>query len=152
MIFLSSQRFICYHPEIIEDELVENVQFLPLSFEGFQYHLHRCCGVIANGGFELPSEALTLGKKLLLKPLSGQFEQLSNVATLEDLGLATCMDMLDASILRCWLDEAQAESVNYPNVAEAIVDWLQQGNWGNQTELTTRLWDRVDFPSYVTNI
>lgn len=148
----SSQRFVCYHPEIIEDDLVENVQFLPLSFEGFQYHLHRCSGVIANGGFELPSEALTLGKKLLLKPLSGQFEQLSNVATLEDLGLATCMDMLDASILRHWLDEAQAESVNYPNVAEAIVEWLLQGNWGNQTELTTRLWDRVDFPSYVTNI
>ncbi len=123
-----------------------------MSFDGFQFHLHSCNGVMANGGFELPSEALTLGKKLLLKPLTGQFEQMSNVATLEDLGLATGMEVLDASILRCWLDEAQAESVNYPDVAQAIADWIIKGDWENKSELTTRLWDKVDFPSYVTNI
>ena len=107
---------------------------------------------MANGGFELPSEALTLGKKLLLKPLIGQFEQLSNVATLEDLGMATCMENLDASTVRQWLDEDPAESVNYPDVAAAIVDWLLKGEWDNQTELTSNLWDQVDFPSYVTNV
>ncbi|UUM30990.1 MJ1255/VC2487 family glycosyltransferase [Vibrio japonicus] len=146
------QRFICYHPDIIEVEIVENIELRPLSFDGFQCHLHRCNGVIANGGFELPSEALTLGKKLLLKPLTGQFEQMSNVATLEDLGLATGMEVLDASILRHWLDEAHAESVNYPDVAQAIADWVIKGDWENKSELTTHLWDKVDFPSYVTNI
>ena len=148
----SKQRFVCYHPDIIEEQIVDNVHYLPLSFHGFQYHLNRCNGVIANGGFELPSEALTLGKKLLLKPLSGQFEQMSNVATLEDLGLASCMDMLDASIVRQWLDEEQAESVSYPDVAEAIADWLVKGDWENKMELTHRLWEKVDFTSYVTNI
>lgn len=148
----SSQNFVCYHPEIIDAEQIENIQLLPLSFEGFQYHLHRCAGVMANGGFELPSEALTLGKKLLLKPLAGQFEQLSNVATLEDLGMATCMESLNAATVRQWLDEEQAESVHYPNVAQAIVDWILKGEWGSQTDLTTKLWEQVDFPSYVTNI
>jgi len=148
----SSQHFVCYHPDIIEQQAIENILLLPLSFEGFQSHLHRCAGVIANGGFELPSEALTLGKKLLLKPLAGQFEQLSNVATLEDLGMAMCMEGLEASVVREWLDEEQAECVSYPDVAEAIVDWVLKGDWENQAELTTGLWDKVDFPSYVTNI
>lgn len=147
----SSQAFICYHPKVVAAEELENVQLLPLSFEGFQHHLHRCSGVIANGGFELPSEALTLGKKLLLKPLAGQFEQLSNVATLEGLGMATCMDSLEAATVRQWLDEEPAESVNYPDVAQAIVDWILLGEWHSQKELTSNLWEKVDFPSYATN-
>lgn len=58
----NQQTFICYHPEVIEVEKVENIELRPLCHTNFQHHLHRCCGVIANGGFELPSEALSLGK------------------------------------------------------------------------------------------
>ncbi|AIW15074.1 MJ1255/VC2487 family glycosyltransferase [Vibrio tubiashii] len=148
----TSQHFVCYHPEVIEPKTIDNIEFMPLSLYSFQLHLQRCKGVIANGGFELPSEALTLGKKLLLKPLTGQFEQVSNVATLEDLGLATCMEILDAAVVRNWLDESSAESVNYPDVAEAIVAWIKQGDWEDKSALTESLWEKVDFPSYVTNL
>jgi hypothetical protein len=103
---------------------------------------------MANGGFELPSEAMSLGKKLLLKPLDGQFEQQSNVATLEMLGLASSMDYLDASVVRNWLDEKQADRVVYPDVASAICDWLLQGNWSDHQQLCQGLWRQVDFPSY----
>lgn len=68
--------------------------------------LAGCRGVISNAGFELASEALTLGKKLLVKPLGGQFEQLTNGKTLEMMGLATLMDVLDANLVRTWLDSA----------------------------------------------
>ncbi|MEZ8101971.1 MJ1255/VC2487 family glycosyltransferase [Vibrio bivalvicida] len=148
----TTQRFVCYHPEIIEPKTVDNIEFIPLSFNSFQRHLVRCKGVIANGGFELPSEALTLGKKLLLKPLKGQFEQMSNVATLEDLGLASSMEFLDAAVVRRWLDESSAESVKYPDVAQAIVTWIKQGDWEDKSTLSESLWDKVDFPSYVTNL
>jgi hypothetical protein len=114
----------------------------------FQNDLHRCSGVIANGGFELPSEAMSLGKKLLLKPLAGQFEQQSNVATLEMLGLASSMDYLDASTVRNWLDEQQADRVIYPDVATAICDWIIQGEWGDHKTLCQQLWRQVDFPDY----
>ncbi|WP_260260897.1 MJ1255/VC2487 family glycosyltransferase [Vibrio intestinalis] len=148
----TSQSFICYHPNIIEAKLVDNIQFMPQSFEHFHYHLNRCAGIIANGGFELPSEALTLGKKLLLKPLTGQFEQMSNVATLESLGLASSMEALDAAIVRAWLDESPGESVAYPDVADAIVEWVIAGDWDNTTLLTQQLWGKVDFPSYAINV
>ncbi len=152
LLHFNQQSFICYHPDVIEREFVENIELRPLSHTQFQHHLHRCSGVIANGGFELPSEALSLGKKLLLKPLAGQFEQQSNVATLEDLGLATSMDDLNISTVRQWLKEQQAESVKYPDVAQFIADWVLKGAWDSQEELSRFLWEQVDFPSYVSNV
>ncbi len=152
LLHFNQQSFICYHPDVIEREFVENIELRPLSHTQFQHHLHRCSGVIANGGFELPSEALSLGKKLLLKPLAGQFEQQSNVATLEDLGLATSMDDLNISTVRQWLKEQQAESVKYPDVAQFIADWVLKGAWDSQEELSRLLWEQVDFPSYVSNV
>ncbi|EPF7975952.1 glycosyltransferase [Vibrio harveyi] len=148
----NQQSFVCYHPNVIECEQVENIELRPLCHTNFQSHLQRCSGVIANGGFELPSEALSLGKKLLLKPLSGQFEQQSNVATLEDLGLASSMENLDISTVRQWLKEQQAESVKYPDVAKAIANWVLQGAWDTPEKLSEQLWEQVDFPSYVSNI
>lgn len=145
-----SHNFVCYHPNVIEHSRVENIEFKPLCHAGFQFDLNQCSGVVANGGFELPSEALTLGKKLLLKPLEGQFEQQSNVATLEALGLAQTMSFLDAAKLREWLNEKQAEVVTYPDVASAIAEWVLTGNWSNQDDLRKQLWDKVDFPSYAS--
>ncbi|WP_299685609.1 MJ1255/VC2487 family glycosyltransferase [uncultured Vibrio sp.] len=150
LIKFTSHHFVCYHPDIIEPSRVENIEFKPLSHRGFQLDLNQCSGVVANGGFELPSEALTLGKKLLLKPLAGQFEQQSNVATLEALGLAQTMGFLDAGVLRSWLSEKQAEVVTYPDVASALVEWILAGNWSHQDELRKQLWEQVDFPSYTS--
>ncbi|MCW8335589.1 MJ1255/VC2487 family glycosyltransferase [Vibrio paucivorans] len=148
----NSHKFVCFHPDVVDKHEIGNVQLFPLCHSNFQHHLHQCGGVIANGGFELPSEALSLGKKLLLKPLAGQFDQQSNVATLESLGLATAMDILDASVVRQWLDEKPGESVQYPDVAEAIVDWVLAGQWDTHETLSQTLWDKVDFPSYVSNL
>ena len=49
------------------------IPYIPI--EGFQQDLHRCEGVICSAGFELPSEAIQLGKKLLVQPVAGQMEQ-----------------------------------------------------------------------------
>ncbi|WP_367988151.1 MJ1255/VC2487 family glycosyltransferase [Vibrio sp. NTOU-M3] len=148
----SSQHFICFHPHVKTHCKVENIEFHPLCQQSFQYYLKRCRGVMANGGFELPSEALMHGKKLLLKPLAGQFEQLSNVATLEELGLAVGMEHLDAAKVREWLDDSRGETIRYPNVAKAIVEWLLEGNWDCNKKLSNDLWSQVDWLKYTANI
>lgn len=148
----NQQKFVSYHPDNSEVAVRGNVEHRPLCHDSFKKQLHACSGVIANGGFELPSEALSLGKKLLLKPLKGQFEQLTNVATLETLGLAQGMDFLDAAALRDWLDEQPAEHVHYPNVANSISEWICQRSWESQKKLPFDLWNRVDFPSYTANV
>lgn len=145
----SNHQFICYHPLVKHQYQQEHLTFMPPSFNHFQHHLHHCQGVIANGGFELPSEALTLGKKLLLKPLAGQFEQITNVATLESLGLASSMMWLDPTCTRIWLDERPAEKVIYPDVACAIADWVVQGEWHKIERIWSDLWEQVDFPDYI---
>ncbi|CAH0541447.1 MJ1255/VC2487 family glycosyltransferase [Vibrio marisflavi] len=147
-----THNFICYHPDVKEQCRLDNLDLRPLNYAGFQNHLDSCLGVIANGGFELPSEALSRGKKLLLKPLTGQFEQVSNADTLEMLGLATSMESLDAAKVRHWLDEEKAESVRYPDVASPLVEWLLASEWHNKDNLCQSLWEQVDFPSYVSQI
>lgn len=144
------QRFVCYHPDVLVDEMEGNIEIRVLDHHAFQLDLNRCKGVIANGGFELPSEALTLGKKLLVKPLEGQFEQQSNVATLETMGLATVMESLNSNVVREWLEEPFAEKVCYPDVAAALADWVLKGEWNCHQSLCDRLWQQVDFPSYVS--
>ncbi|MGR5148330.1 MJ1255/VC2487 family glycosyltransferase [Photobacterium alginatilyticum] len=148
----SQQHFYCYHPAAAYDQELENISIRALNRESFHYRLQRCAGVIANGGFELPSEAIGLGKKLLLKPLQGQYEQQSNVATLEQMGLAMSMVHLDPSAVRLWLDTDAAGVVKIPDVAQAIARWVIAGDWYNCDELWQRLWQQVEFPDLVHDL
>ena len=115
------------------------------SGEGFQKDLATASGVICNAGFELASEAIQLGKKLLVKPLQGQMEQLSNAEALEQLQLAMTMDTLDRRVLRQWLEGFNAQKVHYPDVAKAIVEWLQNGSRDVEA-LSNMLWQNVVMP------
>ncbi len=135
-----------YYGEFERQEDRGNIQLRPLSRDGFQRDLHTCSGVISNAGFELASEAIQLGKKILVKPLQGQMEQLSNAAALEQLGLGMTMDSLDSGTIRRWLDQWTAKQVIYPQVADAIVDWLVQGNWQDSSSLVADLWRQVESP------
>ncbi|ODA35340.1 hypothetical protein A8L45_04020 [Veronia pacifica] len=145
-------EFVCFHPDATKEKIVDKVTVRAQCKEGFHAALMKCSGVIANGGFELPSEALTLGKKLLLKPLMGQFEQQSNVATLDMLGLATCMDDLNPEIIRQWLEKPPAQVVDYPDVAPAIAKWLVKGDFNELPALQNQLWQQAVFPEHVTDL
>ncbi|MCE2570843.1 MJ1255/VC2487 family glycosyltransferase [Motilimonas eburnea] len=144
----STHQFYCYHPDA-KNQQVENVTIRQLSREGFQQDLHDCAGVIANGGFELPSEAMQLGKKMLLKPLHGQFEQQSNVATLEMMGLATKMHGLEQAEVAAWLPTESAGKVRFPDVAKALALWIKGGREQPFQQLVDTLWCATVFPENV---
>ncbi|WP_434339979.1 MJ1255/VC2487 family glycosyltransferase [Motilimonas cestriensis] len=144
----STHEFYCYHPDA-KDMDVENVRLRKLCRVGFQADLENCSGVIANGGFELPSEAMQMGKKMLLKPLTGQFEQQSNVATLEMMGLATKMNGLEQSEIAAWLPTESAGKVRFPDVAKALALWLKNDRQDNFQHLVDRLWQATVFPENV---
>jgi len=142
--FTDQQFFIYGHFEKAED--MGHIQLRPLSREGFQKDLANCNGVIMNAGFELASEAIHLGKKLLVKPLEGQMEQLSNALALEQLSLGMSMETLDSSILKKWLAGFSGKRVIYPSVPDAIVDWILEGDWNNTESLADQLWSEVHSP------
>lgn len=141
--------FVCYHPQVHESYQQGNLVFHPLSRPAFTASLASCEGVISNAGFELASEALTLGKKLLVKPLTGQFEQASNAMTLEMLGLGDVMTSLDPGTVRQWLDHPGIGHIRYPDVAAALASWLAQGAQEPVDALARRLWRQVLLPESV---
>lgn len=123
---------------------VKNITYNPVSREGFQLDLARCGGVISNAGFELASEAISLGKKLLVKPLQGQMEQISNGLALGNLELGLSTKTLRTSVVRHWLDNFTARKITYPDVAKHIVEWIQEGDLSKKKSLVELLWAQTD--------
>jgi predicted glycosyltransferase len=102
--------------------------------------LEDCNGVICGAGFELAGEALQLGKKLLVKPLEGQFEQLSNALALEKLQLARVMQRLDRKAVQKWLELPPNAPAGYPDTAQLIADWIENGRWEDIGSLSQEAW------------
>lgn len=57
--------------------------------DSFEESLINCHGVITSAGFQTPSESLFLGKKLMVIPIVGQYEQECNTVALKKLGVFT---------------------------------------------------------------
>ncbi|MFO7687723.1 MAG: glycosyltransferase family protein [Desulfobacterales bacterium] len=112
----------------------------PYSRSGFLRDLEDCNGVICGAGFELAGEALQLGKKLLVKPLKGQFEQLSNALALEKLRLARVMQRLDRKAVQVWLELPPNEPAGYPDTAQLIAAWVENGRWEDIGSLSREAW------------
>lgn len=140
-------EFFIYHPDATDEDR-EHLHFRALSRITFEQNLLNCEGVIANSGFELPSEALYLGKKILVKPLVRQFEQESNALTLQQLNLASAMNTLDPVAIQEWLQKPAAEPVHFPDVAGRLALWVQEGAVQPLSELSDSLWREVQFPGY----
>ncbi|WP_163934693.1 MJ1255/VC2487 family glycosyltransferase [Paraferrimonas sp. SM1919] len=139
-------QFHVFHSQQPQQTLADNVHWHGFSRTKFKGYLASCEGIIANAGFELSSEALTLGKKLLLKPLHGQFEQASNVAALTLLGAADSMDELCIDNINRWLLQPAKEAISYPQVADQLVDWILAGDWQDTKSLCDSLWQQVQMP------
>ncbi len=141
---MSDHEFYVYHPEHKQAADIENVHVRPLSVDGFQRDLRSASAVVCNAGFELPSECIYLGKKLLVKPVKKQMEQMSNAEALEQLKLGRQMHVLDVNIIREWLEASQeAGAIQYPDVAKELVGWVMAGEWQDVVPLRNSLWAQV---------
>ncbi|MBC3765955.1 MJ1255/VC2487 family glycosyltransferase [Neptunicella marina] len=149
---ISEKRFVCFHPNLDSDYDDENISWRKTSKTGFREELVVSAGVIANAGFELSSECLMLGKKLLLKPLHGQFEQLSNVLTLNELQLCSKMHNLDTDILDKWLHAPSNNKIVFPQDVSPLVDWIKAQKWQDTGDLCKALWDQVIYPEPVQRL
>jgi uncharacterized protein (TIGR00661 family) len=116
----------------------------PLSRSGFQGDLVTAEGVIANAGFELASESLSLGKKLLVKPLRGQFEQQANANALLELGIGGVMERLDAGRVNAWLREPSQSPYPMPRYVDDLVRWIESKDWQDVKGLSRTIWAKVE--------
>ncbi|MCG8345437.1 MAG: hypothetical protein MI685_09835 [Chlorobiales bacterium] len=123
-----------------EDRDQGHLRFRGYSREGFLRDLQECGGVVCNAGFELPGEALHLGKKLLVRPLDGQIEQESNALAIEELSLGMTMHSLDGDILREWLQKPNREPMGYSRTVNYIAEWVTKGQWDDLPDYVEAAW------------
>ncbi|MEM6484654.1 MAG: MJ1255/VC2487 family glycosyltransferase [Pseudomonadota bacterium] len=123
-----------------------HVHIRPPSVSGFRADLESCSAVIGNAGFELASECLAHGKRLIVKPVERQMEQLSNALALKQLGYAEVTTNLDARSVTQWLHEDRAApKLVCPDVAAALASWIDEGDFRQASldRLSTDLWNRT---------
>jgi uncharacterized protein (TIGR00661 family) len=110
---------------VVEDR---NLVFRPISNQHFTQSLIQCHGIITGAGFETPAEALFLGKKLMVIPIKGQYEQYCNAAALEKMQVPVLKQIEHAFPQQCsvWLEQ----TINYTRLSsvskEAIVTTVIQ--------------------------
>lgn len=138
-----SFSFHLYSPEPVLSEF-EHITCHPLSRDGFQKDLYDSAGIISNAGFELASESLQMGKKILAKPLHAQMEQISNAAALQQLGYGHIMHDLSSSVIERWLHDNKAIHITYPNIAKVLVQWIQDGMPKMDTNFIEDIWKTVN--------
>ena len=144
----ASHTFHVYNPggpvdADVDEACAAHIRVKGLSRGGFQADFADCGGVICNAGFELPSEALHYGKKLLVKPLHRQMEQLSNALALKELGIGDVMHDLDAAIVATWLAADPVRRVRYPDVAGAVARWILRGDLTVDPSWVDSVWRRT---------
>lgn len=102
------------------------IRFSPINNDSFKQSLENCEGVVCGAGFELPSEALFLQKKLMVIPMVGQFEQACNAESLRKMGVTVLptFDLVFHRTIANWIETSNIVSVNYLDYTEDILSNL----------------------------
>lgn len=95
----------------------------PVSNEEFSSSMATATGIFCGAGFETPAEALYLGKKLLVVPMKGQYEQQCNAAALKLMGVPVMKKVKRRflSDIGSWLETDTRVPVTYGDVVSAAV-------------------------------
>lgn len=122
---LKKQKFHLFSntTDVICEE--ENIKILPINHELFNQSLISCHGIITGGGFETPAEALYLGKKLMVVPITGQYEQQCNAAALsKDFNVATIneIDEYFPAHFNKWIFDTQSSRLELIENTKDIVE------------------------------
>jgi uncharacterized protein (TIGR00661 family) len=133
------EKHFIYYCDIQNQKVVKNVTLKPFSENGFKNDLIENKYLITNAGFQLPAEALFVGKKILCKPLEGQPEQEHNAKILNDLGYATISKTIDINSINNWLHSSKKIKIDFPNPLKLIVDIIENKNKDFSYEID-KLW------------
>ena len=115
-------------PEVYHPYEEDNITFFPISQKYFNQSLIYCHGLMTAGGFETPSEALHLNKKLLSIPIMDQYEQQCNAAALKLLGIKVLKDLNEEtkSEFYEWVTAPRVPVDMPANDIPATIDYLLQ--------------------------
>ncbi len=101
----------------------KNIKILPIQGQKFLDSMSSSTGVICNAGFGTTSEALFLGKKLLVIPMKNQYEQQCNAAMLKSMGVSSIKSLKSKhhKKIEDFFLNAKAIKVDYPDEIKLII-------------------------------
>ena len=117
-----------YYCNVEKEKNIGNVTLKPFSEDGFKKDLVQNKFLLTNGGFQLPAEALHIGKIILCKPLNGQPEQEHNAKILNDLNYATISNDIDVDTINNWLHTGKKIKIDFPDPTELIIRIIENKN------------------------
>ena len=123
-------RFPTYRFEVFsrvaQEYSVGNTTVKPVGVQAYLESFRTCSGLICGAGFEAPSEALHCGKKLLISPIKGQYEQAANAVGANRLGISVfyAFDENGAKIWEDFLKSIEVVKIDFPDYAEELVQCL----------------------------
>ena len=105
---------------------VDNIKIRPVSNKSFNRKLMNCRGVLCGAGFETPSEALFLKKKLLVIPMKNQYEQQCNAMALKEIGVPVIYDFNKNNIkkLKDWISSKKIIRVDFSESPRKVINRL----------------------------
>ena len=118
-----------------------NITLKPFSNITFKEDLIQCSGLITNAGFQLPSEALFLGKPMLCKPLNGQPEQEHNAKILKQLGYATVCKKIDIDSIQSWVKNKIDVKIPFRDPMNLIMEVIENPTM-NFSDKVMELWEK----------
>ena len=116
---LPNETFHWFLSEVKTKHKIKNITYYPVDPSLFNKSLINCQGIITGGGFETPSEALYLRKKILSIPIRKHYEQECNAAALHKMGIPVIYEVgsdFDL-IIENWL----SHPMNYPKIEANII-------------------------------
>jgi uncharacterized protein (TIGR00661 family) len=122
----SETKFEVFSKHTSKSYRVKNIEVRPVQEKKFLLSMASSAGVICNAGFGTTSEALFLGKKLLVIPMKKQYEQHCNAAMLQEMGVQAVKSIRKKHhpVIAEWLQHGKAVQVNYPDQTELIAEKL----------------------------
>jgi len=123
---LKDYSFQVFSKEIKQPVQQGNILFIPVNKHAFNKSLASCKAIITGAGFETPAEAMYLGKKLLVIPIRGQYEQFCNAAALEKMGVPVLkgLDGEFATVFGNMMQQRKKPALKLDHSTESIVSYL----------------------------
>ncbi|TVR42198.1 MAG: glycosyl transferase [Cryomorphaceae bacterium] len=116
-------KWVVYSKRATRTEYYGHITIRPLQESGFVADMATCRGMLCNAGFGTTSEALHIGKKMLVIPMKKQYEQQYNATFLESIGVHTLSELHPqfANDITHWARHAKPIKLTYDDQRDVVV-------------------------------
>ena len=132
-----SQRWEVFSKRCHQAYVHENIHFFPVTSHAFVQSMVTAQGVFCGAGFQTPSEALFLKKKLIVVPMKGQYEQQCNAAALKLLGIPVLKSIKPKQYkkVKAWIESEVKILLDFPDETEWVLGEIIEQQLKNKQEI-----------------